>query len=161
MNNWIINIGAVVLFTAILSLILPNGRLNGVIKSIFSLIIVLIILNPIISIKNSEFSFEDFFTESNIAFQEDYLNFISIKKQENYQENCTLLLEELGVSNSDVDVYYELDQDGNFIIKKVNVNLENSVIKEEFAHIDIIEKIKNKLSSYLQIDIEVINVDEV
>ena len=57
MKDWIISIVSVVLITNIVCLILPQGKMGRFVKNIFSILTVLVIIKPLIYLKNGNFDF--------------------------------------------------------------------------------------------------------
>ena len=160
MKDWIVSISAVVIITAIVSLILPEGKLGKHIKSIFSIFIVFTIIKPIIYIKDNDFNYQNIFNQDNIELQYDFIDYISNEKIEEYEKNCVDILEQNGIKKASVKLTYSLNNTQEIIIKFVSVDLKNSVINSDKAHIDIINEIKKLLATYLNIGIDLVNVYE-
>lgn len=159
MKTWIISITAAVIITTIISFILPEGKMGKYIKSIFSLLIVFTIIKPIIYIKNTDFSFQNFFIQDNFELQYGFINYISEEKMVEQEKYCIKILEEIGVKNSNIDINYCLDDDLNITIELVYVDLKNSVINSDKEHIDIVKEIKQKISSYLNIKENLVKIN--
>ena len=160
MKSWIISISAVVIITAVISLILPEGKIGKYIKSIFSLFIVFTIIKPLFYIKNSEFNYENIFNQNEIELQFGFIEFISQEKIKEYENNCINILEKVGVNNALVEIIYSNDNQSKIKIEFINVNLKNSVIISDKSHIDIIKEIKNNISTYLNVSIESVKIYE-
>ena len=97
MKTWIISISAIVLLTSIFSVIIPESKVGKLIKSVFSVLVVFVIINPIINIKNQDFSFDYLVSSGDITFDDNYLDFISAKKVEVINSESKKMIENLGV----------------------------------------------------------------
>ena len=144
-----------IIFSAILisliSIIFPNGKIGKYLKSVFSFILIFSVINPLLNLDEINVDFNNAFLENEVIYQEQYLDYVNQKKIDNYNDNCTKILEELGVKNAQIDFIYYTDEKYNLIVEKVNVNLKNSVIISDVEHIDIKEGISTDIASYLNI----------
>lgn len=153
MKEWVISVTVTVFSTSVISLILPSGKLSKYIKSIFSLIMVFVILQPVFKLRDVKFDFEAVFNESEFVYQSDYLDYVNNKKIENYKENCVILLKDIGVENFETDIIFSVNETSEIIVEKVVINLQNSVINSDKDHIDIIVDVKNVISEYFKISV--------
>lgn len=160
MKTWIISISAIVFITSIFGIIVPDSKIGKLIKSVFSILIIFVIISPIANIKNQDVSFENFINTSEIVYQNDYLDFIADKKAKELENESKKIIENLGVNNVFVNICYMHDHLEKFIVKSVEVNLKNAVIISDKAHINIKEQIRTELSSYLEIDKKLVLVNE-
>ena len=148
-----------VLIVTILGLILPEGKMKPHIKKTFTLLLIVVIIEPIFNIKDIDINFEDALNLDSVEIQSNYLDFMNKLELVNIENNCKDLLENINISNAEIKLNYELNSN-KILINKVNVNLINSVIKSDKEHIFIIEDIKNVLSEYLKIDKKLVLIDE-
>jgi hypothetical protein len=140
-------------------LILPEGKTSKTIKSVVSLLLVVVIVQPILRLKDANFSLGQVFDEE-VVLQNDYLEYIHFKKVEHYEKTCISLLEKLGVYQAEVDVIYEIDDNNEINLKKIQINLKNSVIKSDKDHIDIIDEAKLLIKNTFKIDEAQIDINE-
>ena len=152
MKEWIISIVAVALFTSIICLILPQGKMGKYIRNIFSLLIMLVIIKPIININDGVFEYKDIVVKDEIMLQQDFINYINNLRLEEYKQNCLKIIEEKGVKNSTIDINYLVEDEKNFKISFVQINLQNSVIISDNQHINIKEEMVSDIASYLNIN---------
>lgn len=159
MKEWILSIIGVVLLVSIFSLLTPSGRLNKIIKGIFSFIISLVIISPVLS----------YFTDTDVAFTYDfsdiaydklYLSYVAEESVNQKQQNCIKIAEELGISEAQVIIEYSVGQAFEIQISGVTVNLRNSVINSESEHINIIDNLRMSISEYLNINESLVVIDE-
>ena len=155
MREWVISVFSLVMISVLSGYIIPEGKLNGFLKGLFSIIISIAIVSPVLKIDFSNFSFENATVE--IPFQKNYIEFIFDKKTEYIKENVKKVLEGYDCFES-VTIEYEIDKFYNYVIKKVVVDLNNSVINSNEEHIDIIEDVKEKVLECVQIGKDLIKV---
>ncbi len=160
MKEWVISVTVAAFSTSVISLILPNGKLSKYIKSVFSLIMVFVVLQPIFKLKNVEVDFDKVFNDSEYTFQTDYLDYFNNKKIEIYKENCSEIIKDYCIDVFEIDVIYSISDFSELIVEKVVINLKNSVINSDKDHIDIIVGIKNAISKYLNINSDAVVVYE-
>ncbi|MBQ8426622.1 MAG: hypothetical protein IJX16_02545 [Clostridia bacterium] len=159
MKEWIFSIGATVLLVSIITLILPDGKIGKFIKSIFSILILMVTIKPLISIDKSNINYESIFDVVDIKVQENYINYTFEERKKSYEYSCQEILIDLGIENAIVEIIYE-NSNMEFKILSVKINLINSVIKSYKEHIFIIEEIKKEITSYLNIDDSILVIYE-
>ena len=145
MGGWILGIVGVVFLGVMFDIIMPNGKTNLFIKSIFVLVFMYVLMNPILKlVKATGLDVSKIF----IAEEDERLQHLkqeSKLKIENY-------LCEKGVDGVIVEVDgYSTSND--FIINKIQVNISNLVINENVTHI-------NKYKLITGLIMEVVNVSE-
>lgn len=161
MNDWLYSIITVVIIISILSIIVPEGRLGKIVKGIFSIIILLILIQPFVntsSLDNSKFDILSFEVDDKVQYE--YLDYVFTKKIIALEKETKEIIEKCGVSNSTININYQVNDEEGFQINFVNINLSNAVINSDKEHIDIIEEIRNEVSKYLKINNELIRIYE-
>ncbi len=153
MLNWVLSIGSTVIITSVIMIILPSGKLSTIIKSIFSLVVLLVVISPIIKITKVDFEIENLFFGEEITVQDDFLHFIGESKIKAYKDNCRQILVNMGVEDALFDIDYLITDDYFIDVQRIMVDLRNSVIKSDKAHIDIIGDVKEAFSEYFSIDV--------
>lgn len=151
MKDWLISIGLLVLLISLLTIILPDGKVGKYVKSIFSILVLLTVLKPLINIKNSSFDINFFDNETTVYYQEDYLYYFYEKQKKSIEENCIKLIQDEGIKSATVNVEYVID-DLSFKVTNVKINLSNAVINSNKEHIFVIEDVKQSLINYLNVD---------
>ncbi len=158
MGKWILSLVGIVLISTVVFMLLPEGKLAKYIKSFFGLVVILVAVQPIFTLKNSELSFDFDISSEEVFFQENYLDFIAEEKIRVYQENSIKILEQNGFKNTSVNIDYTSDEFGQAEILMVTIDLKNSVFIHDQRHIDIIEDIVKPVSNYLDIEEVRVNV---
>ena len=160
MKDWIISITTVILLTSIICLILPQGKMGKYIKSIFSLLTMLVIIKPIINIKESDFYYEQIVGADNFVLQDNFIEYINNKRIDVYKQNCLKIINDIGIKNPEIDINYVIEDNQNIKISFVKINLQNSVIISDKQHIDIKEEMITDIASYLNINKNMVAIYE-
>ena len=84
MKEWALKILISVLILSSISIILPTGKLSSYIKYVFAIILIPIVIEPVLMIKNNNFDFNTVFNETEVQVQNDYLDYISEQKINEY-----------------------------------------------------------------------------
>jgi len=154
MRDWIINVAAIIILTVVAGMILPEGKTNKLIKSIFSVICLFVLIMPIQYISNGNFSVADVFSiNDEVELDNDFLYYTFSKQAASLEEDCKELLEEQGITEVEVQIIFYTDKIA-FVIEKVYINIENIVILENYQHININVEISNLLADSLNIETE-------
>ena len=160
MKSWIISLGCIIIISALITMLLPEGKLGKFIKYYFSLIIMIVIIQPISKINNYNLNYDSIFNEKQINIQLDYLEYVTEKRINNHILDCKKIAENLGIRDVLIDINYNIDEKGEIILNKVYINLKNSVIISDKAHINIIVELKDSICDYLAIEEEQVVIYE-
>jgi len=152
MKTWLISISVAVIITSITSLILPEGKLKAFVKSSFSLIVMLVILQPMLNMSLDKIKVDDVFSMNKIELQYEYLCYVAQEKIDAYENACLDLIEKFGIKGASVTIKYYMTENGEVVIEKVKIFLYDAVIISNEEHIDIIEGVKNEIATYLGIN---------
>lgn len=160
MKEWITSIASIITITSIFTLIVPEGRIGRYIKGILSILVIFLIIQPVFSLKNGQSSYGEIITQNKVELQTNYIDFITQSKVKNYEAVCIKKIEELGVKNAEVNINYQLLENGDFKIIFAQINLKNSVIISDKKHIDILEQITYEIANYLIITEDLVTIYE-
>ena len=133
-------------------MLIPEGKIGNYVKGMFSILVILVIVKPMFTIVETDYNFQNIFSENAIVLQEDFLNFTNDKKIQNIVKNCEEILKELGIENAFVDIDYDVSNYNQINITMIKVNLKNSVIISDKEHMYIIEDIKSIICKYLSVN---------
>jgi autonomous glycyl radical cofactor GrcA len=160
MNDWIISVAAIIILTVVAGIILPEGKTNKLIKSVFSIVCLFVLIMPIQYLNNNNFSISNLFSISDeFELDETFLYFTSSEKAESIKIECYELLEKEGITGTDIQIIFDTEKIV-FTIEKVYVNIKNIVILENYQHININVVISNLLTDNLNIEAEQIIIYE-
>ena len=157
MKEWIISVGAVLLLTSCIMLILPEGKTAKIIKPIFTVVVLLVIIKPLTLLTDFDFSYDDNLDDK-FSIQNSYIDYSLEKRIELYEENSIKIISDLGVENADFSLLWGKASDYDLIINKAQIDLSKAVYTEDFEHIDITKEIKKSISNYLNIDLKDVEV---
>ena len=160
MKEWIISIGATIIITSVASMILPQGKMGAYVKAIFSFLLVLVILKPLMIVNLDEYTIENYLSTNTIEYQIEYLNFVINKRIIEHEEKCNEIIEKAGVKEAKTTINYAVNVNFDIVINKVEINMEKAVFISEKEHINIIEEIKTALSNYLSVEYEKVIIYE-
>ena len=131
MKSYIISIVSVAILIALAELILPQGRLKNVVNTVFSLFLLIVIINPLNSIEESSiptFNQEDVAKTIDVSYVYDYFDSKAEDYYASYYKN--ILFENDLIAES---VIVKIN---NMKIDKIKIFLSNLVIPEENVHIN-------------------------
>lgn len=155
-SGFIISILGIVVLGVLIDLILPDGQMQKYIKSVFSVIVVLTMVSPLVNIDINKIEFDKFvYNENSIELNENYLK--------NYNEDYKVVLENIaentlknnGFKNVVVEIFYN-KSNNNFKIEKVTLNLKKLEINTNQVHIDKYKEMKTIISNLLNVKGEII-----
>lgn len=150
MTEWIVSVFSTVLIVAIISVVLPEGKLFGFVKPFISLIVVLIIVAPIVNADGITESFTA--TDSAVETDGNFLEYVALSKIDFYCENCIKIAENNGINGCEIKIQYTVDEDGALKIHGAKINLQNAVITSDSEHIVILQTVKRQICAYLNVE---------
>lgn len=160
MNKWILSIIAIVFISILIQFFLPEGKLNKYVKSFFGIATILVVIQPIFMLKNNNLDIDFNEEQSQIVFQNNYLDFISQEYIYYKQIDCQNLLKENGFNGVEVYIEYTVSELGETEILSALIDLKNAEYNFDPKNIDIIEDIIKPISKYLEVKEEQVNVVE-
>ena len=148
---WILSILGIVVIGAVIDLVLPSGRMNKYVKSIFSAVTILVIILPLPNLVKNGCGADGFIFDKDIELNENYLQYA-----ENIKKNSLIKGLKAALKNDGIEIG-EIEISGNFStaapeISSVKINLSQVVIAEHYAHINKYELIQKKVTEYLSVD---------
>lgn len=150
-SGWILAVAGICVLGVLVDLILPNGQTKKYIKGIFAFIVVFVIISPIPSLLNKEFSVDDIFEEDAIVIQEDFIYQINNDRLENIENMIKLDLKEQGVENVELILSANIFTN-DMVIEAVFVDLSQVVLNEKLEHIDINELVAKSILKYVSVN---------
>lgn len=157
MTDYLLGIVGIIFLITIAEIILPEGKIGHYLKSIFAIIVLLVVIEPVSKIRFNGLTFT--FEQAEIDYQENYLNFIAETKIKVLNQEFTKYLYNKGIDKVDLEIIYEFN-DNDFLLKKVLVNLEKTVIIGENKHINIKETVVQAVVDFFNIETKDIVVNE-
>ena len=149
-SSWILSITGTVLLGVLIDLILPDGQTNKYIKSIFSIILIFVIINPIVKLTNSNININSIFNNE-IKIDMEYVEKINQSRILALNKSMVRDAEDHGLFNVEFE-YFLNDDSINLEITNVNISLKNLVIDEKLTHIDKYRVLIGVVQKYLDIE---------
>ncbi|MBE7073811.1 MAG: hypothetical protein E7379_01820 [Clostridiales bacterium] len=148
-SSWILSIAGIICLSVLIELILPDGQINKYIKSIFSFVIVLVVISPIPKLLNTNINYANLFQfENSFMLDEDYLYQLNFDKMNALQAVIEDEILENGYENVKVFINSNIFE-SSLKIKSVCVDLSDLVISQNAEHKDIL-KIKKHITTIIQ-----------
>lgn len=155
MQAYILSVAGAVLLSAVVSILVPDGKLGPLIRGMSKLITLILLVSPVISLfRGGDFTFDE------TAFREDtaYLAASAERAEESDERAVEAWLEsEYGIlAEADVD----LAEDGSYSAKSVTVRVSDFGIYDGEKHIDISLQIEEMLEKRFGCGAEVLAAEE-
>lgn len=147
-SSWILSIAGIISLSVIVELLMPEGQMNKYIKSIFSFIIVLVIILPLPKIFNKEVNISNMFQTQEITLQEDFLYQSNLSKLSAITKSIEEDVEGEGYQGVSLSISSDIFAD-KMDYKGIYVDLRNLVILENSEHKNIVE-IKEEIESIIK-----------
>ena len=151
-SAWVMAIAGVCVLGVLVDLILPNGQTKKYIKGIFAFVVVLVVVSPLPSLFNKDFSLSNIFKENDaMVIQEDFIFKVNKDRIESLENMIEADLSEQGASEIKITLSANIFTD-KFKIDAVFVDLSKMVISSNLEHKDISEHVIKSVLKYVQIE---------
>ena len=148
MIAWVLSIAGMSFLGVIIEVIMPGGKLNGYIKSVFSLILLFVIVAPLPNLVDKNISLN---TQYDYSEDGNFLYNLNSKKLENYEIAIIKSLESVGIGG--INVQFDADvTKSNLKIEKVYVDVCNIVLNNKDKHININDTIINIVTETIDVE---------
>ena len=162
MKDWILSIVGLVAVTSIISLIYPEKNSGKLIKSIFSIVVSLTLISPLINLKEfaltGNFNFD--YSYINFEYDQDFLDYAIYKKGYLLENNIKEYVKDVYSIDCSVDAEFLVSDDHTFSIKHVEIILKSLGINSLNGHIVDIEDIKSRICLNFNISHDLVKVYE-
>lgn len=149
MKAYILSVAGVILISAIISILVPSGKMGKFIKGMTKLFILAVLISPFVSwLKGGDF----LFSSKDVGSDEKYLrNYVAMLTDEDEAAIEAALAEEYGIG-TEVAVSRSFD---DFSYEKIKVVVLDFGINGDESHIDILSNVKTRLTSRFGCPVEV------
>lgn len=117
--TWLLALMGVVLLSVLVDILLPSGQTTKFIKGIFSIIIIMVIITPLIKLKDKDFSFSGIFESSEIAVDETFIAKTRIRQYEQKEKEIAEILKNNKISVEELVITFDSADINNIIGVKV------------------------------------------
>jgi len=149
-GSWLLSIIGIVIIGSLIEIILPEGNVTKYVRTIYSLIVVFVIINPIIN--SSTFDF-DLNMQLDELVDENFIAEVNDDRISYLEQSISSLMEMKGLKNIEVQIIANFNENQNKI-EYVNVFFNNLVIEEKDKHIDKYQVAEEVILANLNIDKE-------
>lgn len=150
MSAWILSIVGVCFIGVIFDVIVPEGKTNGFIKSMFAIFLLFVVVSPLPKLFNKTI---DISTSGGIEIDNNFIYNINKAKIESLENDIENMLEKKGFSNVNVSISANL-YESELTVLKVYVNIKNLVILNGNENIDKYKGISEVVLEYLNVSKE-------
>ena len=144
-SSWILSIAGVSLLSVLIDLFLPEGSINGYIKTVFNFAIILVIVTPVPSLLHKEFDTSLMFSNQEIVINNEYIYQLNRDKLTMLEQGIETKLEKEGLLNIDISISADIFTT-QMLIESIYVDLSNLVISNNDKHINIENEIIEVIS---------------
>ena len=142
MGQWVVTVAGIAIISVLCDVILPEGQTRKYVKTVFGIVVSLVIVQPLIGLIDQDGLFS--FNNGSLGdVQEQYLESVESRQNNYATHSLKLLLEYKELSVSKITV--------SDLERRVTVQLDNAYSK---AHEDIV---RNAVSTYFP-DYEIITI---
>ncbi len=153
MSGYILTILGIVLAGILIDIIVPTGKINKYIKSIFAIFVVAVILMPVVKFiaKSDEITinYTDYEIEQNL------MDYIFSSRVNAYENEIIEVLENNGLSNIDIKINYSINSN-ELSLNSCEVNLKNMTSSNIEMHNNRYEFIAETIKEITNLTDEVI-----
>ena len=151
---WILSIAGIICLSVFVELLMPEGQMNKYIKSIFSFLIILVIIIPFPKLFKKEIDKSNLFNFQDIAIQSEYVKEVNNAKINEIKKDIEKEFENYGYLNVKLTIPIDIF-DEKMGYRAIYVNLKNIVISENSEHkniLEIKEDIKTIIKKYIELN---------
>lgn len=103
MGYWVVTVAGMAILSVLCDVILPEGQTRKYVKTVFGIVVSLVIIQPIVGLFNGDFMLQ-FPSNSSVEMQDDYLNNVSSRMSENAKQSLTSVLNKNGIVAQSIEV---------------------------------------------------------
>ncbi len=149
-SAWILSIAGIISLSVVVELILPEGSLNKYIRSVFSFIVVLVIIAPLPKLVSGKaFDFDNLNYSETYEIDDNYIYQNNIYKTQAIQDTIMSQIKQSGYEGVEVSVSSN-NFSKEFKIKAIYVEMKNLVILDKAKHKNILDIQEELLSIILR-----------
>ena len=148
-TGWILSVLGIAILSVLVDIILPEGQMQKYIKSIFSVIVIFVIVTPFVNIDFNKIEFDKFiYNNSSSNIDDNYIQNFNQQYKESLEKTSEEYLAKNGFDKVVVEI--QLNLENNYIdIENVKINIENLVMNSQAVHINKYAEIKGLIANFL------------
>ena len=94
MGKWVVTVAGIAILSVLCDVILPEGQTRKYVKTVFGVVVTLIVVQPVIQLFNGGISGIYTSADSNMETQQQYIQNVRDRKTDNALKSIKVLLEE-------------------------------------------------------------------
>ena len=148
LTAWIMSILGIVILGTVVDLLLHKSRVKNIIRSVFATVSILIIVTPLPSLISNgpNIDWNDIMNE--FEYDDNFLDYIDNEKISIMEKALIAAFESEGIKGLKIEITAETEG-SNLIIKRITIDLSNSVMNGDSVNINKYEFIKEKVKKFL------------
>lgn len=155
MSYYLLTLLGVILLGVLVDVLLPSGSTAKYISGIFSIFVVFVIINPLLSFIKNGYNLRDYFSSEQIELDGQLLASFNKSKVQAVEQDIEQELASNGYEGVDIQIQFEM-QDEDVKITQVVADISNLVIKENSVNINKYVYIRQVVMSKVAVSEEVI-----
>ena len=104
MGKWVVTVAGIAIFSVLCDVILPEGQTRKYVKTVFGLVVTLVIVQPIIQLFSGGFAASYTSGDGIVETQQHFIDSAALRQQNNAIKSVTAILENRGVTVEDITV---------------------------------------------------------
>lgn len=156
MSYYLLTLLGVILLGVLVDVILPSGSTAKYISGIFSIFVVFVIINPLLSFIKNGYNLRDYFSSEQIELDGQLLFSFNKSKIQAVEQDIEQELASNGHEGVDIQIQFEITLDEDVEITQVLADISNLVIKENSVNINKYVYIRQVVMSKVAVSEEVI-----
>lgn len=135
MSYYLLTLLGVILLGVLVDAILPSGSTSKYISGIFSIFVVFVIINPLLSFIKKGYNLRDYFSSEQIQLDEQLLANFNKSKLQALEQDIEAELVSNGYEGVNIRIEFEV-QEGDIKITQILADISNLVIKANEENIN-------------------------
>jgi len=148
MSKYVLSILGIVMCGIIIDVILPNGNISKYIKGVYSIFVVAVIINPVVSFLSNKnqikLNYQTFEMDSELVL------YIYEKRTNNLEKSIEEDLSNQGFKGIDIELQFSINNN-EIKYNLCTVNLKNLSISQDKLHINKYEFIQGIVTDYVNL----------
>ena len=103
MGKWVVTVAGIAILSVLCDVILPEGQIRKYIRTVFGVVVSLVIISPIVTLFTNGFD-SDVVASGTISTQQGYLDSVAEREKQNTLSSLTLLLKGKDIAVKNIEL---------------------------------------------------------
>jgi len=148
MSKYVLSILGIVMCGIIIDVILPNGNISKYIKGVYSIFVVAVIINPVVSFLSNKNQIK--LNYQTLEMDSELVLYIYEKRTNNLEKSIEEDLSNQGFKGIDIELQFSINNN-EIKYNLCTVNLKNLSISQDKLHINKYEFIQGIVTDYVNL----------